>query len=174
MIINKGELTVRVIVISFIVILNLILQSTVFQWVKIYGVLPNTALILVISFAIHNGKNKGATIGFFVGILQDIVFGRIIGINALIFMIIGYLIGLMDQKIFKENLAIPFILTAIASLLYETTNLLLIFLLGYRIELINVMKKMLIVGVIYNSILSPIIYYYVSKLLKSSLMRKSH
>ncbi len=162
------------IIISLIVILNLILQSTVFQWFKIYGVLPNTALILVICFAVYSGRNKGATIGFFVGILHDIILGRIIGLNALVFMIIGYLVGLMDQKIFKENLLIPFILTGVATVFYEIINLLLIFLLGYRIELFNIFKKMLIVAVLYNCILSPIIYFYVSKLFRSNLMKKRH
>lgn len=174
MIINKGETNVRPVIISLIIILNLILQSTLFQWIKIYGVVPNTALILVISFAIYSGRNKGAVIGFFVGILQDIIFGRTIGLNALVFMITGYLVGLMDQKIFKENLLIPFVLTALATVFYETVNLLLIFLLGYRIELLNVLKKMLIVEVTYNSILSLIIYFYVSKLFKSGLMKKRY
>jgi len=165
---------VRPVIISLIIILNLILQSTVFQWIKIYGVLPNTALILVVSLSIYNGKNNGAIIGFCIGILQDIIFGRIIGSNALIFMLIGYLVGLMDQKIFKENLIIPFVLTALATVFYETINLLLIFSLGYRIELFNVLKKMLIAEVIYNSILSPFIYFYVSKFFKSNAMKKRH
>lgn len=163
----------RLIIISLIIILNLILQSTVFQWFEIYGVVPNTALILVISFSIYLGKNKGATLGFFVGLLQDIILGRIIGLNAFMFMIIGYVVGLMDQKIFKENLLIPFILTAVGTLFYETINLLLIFLLGYKIELFDIIKKMLFIEVLYNSILSPFIYFYVSKLLKSKIMKKA-
>jgi len=165
---------VRPIIVGLIFIFNLILQSTVFQWFKIYGVVPNTALILVVSFAIYSGKNKGAIIGFSVGMLHDVIFGRIIGSNALFFMIIGYLVGLMDQKIFKENLIIPFLLTALATVLYETLNLLLIFLFGYRVELFNVIKKMLVVEVIYNSILSPIIYFYVSKLFRKNMMKKRH
>ncbi len=163
----------RLIIISLIIILNLILQSTVFQWFEIYGVVPNTALILVISFSIYLGKNKGATLGFFVGLLQDIILGRIIGLNAFMFMIIGYVVGLMDQKIFKENLLIPFILTAVGTLFYETINLLLIFLLGYKIELFDIIKKMLFIEVLYNSIFSPFIYFYVSKLLKSKIMKKA-
>lgn len=160
------------IVISLIVILNLILQSTVFQLIKIYGVVPNTALILVISLAIFHGKNKGATIGFLIGILHDIVFGRIIGLNALVFMVTGYLVGLMDQKVFKDNLFIPLILTAVATVFHETVNLLLLFMFGHKIDIFNVVKKMLIVAVIYNSILSPIIYFYVSKLFKTGSMKK--
>ncbi len=162
------------IIISLIILFNLILQSTLFQQIEIYGVAPNTALILVISFAIYSGRNKGAVIGFFVGILQDIIFGRTIGLNALVFMIVGYLIGLMDQKIFRDNLLIPFIFTALATIIYEMINLLLIFLLGYRIELLNIIKKMLIIEVIYNSIISLIIHYYISKLFKSGLIKKGY
>ncbi len=162
------------IIIGLIILFNLILQSTLFQQIEIYGVAPNTALILVISFAIYSGRNKGAGIGFFVGILQDIIFGRTIGLNALVFMIIGYLIGLMDQKVFKDNLLIPFIFTALTTIIYEMINLLLIFLLGYRIELLNIIKKMLIIEVIYNSIISLIIHYYISKLFKSGLIKKGY
>lgn len=162
----------RSIIISLIILFNLILQSTLFQWFKIYGVVPNTSLILVISFAIYSGRNEGAIIGFFMGILQDIIFGRTIGLSALILMIVGYLVGLMDQKIFRDNLFVPFILTALTTVFYEIANLLLIFLLGYKIELLNIMKKMLITGVIYNSIVSLIVYYYVSKLFKSGLMKR--
>ncbi len=164
----------RLIIISLIVLANLILQSTLFQQIRIYGVIPNTALILVISFAIYGGKNEGAVIGFFAGILQDIVFGHTIGLNALIFTVIGYLIGLMDQKIFKDNLLVPFILTALTTVFYEMVNLLLIFLLGYRIELLNIIKKMLITEVIYNSVVSLIIYHYLSKMFKSNLMRRGY
>jgi rod shape-determining protein MreD len=128
---------VRSIIIGLIILFNLILQSTLFQWVEIYGVVPNTSLILVMSFAIYSGRNRGAVIGFLMGILQDIIFGRTIGLNALVFMVIGYLIGLMDQKISKDNLLIPFVLTMLATVFYETINLLLLFLLGCRIELLN-------------------------------------
>ncbi|MDI9476794.1 MAG: rod shape-determining protein MreD [Natronincolaceae bacterium] len=165
---------VRSIIIGLIILFNLILQSTLFQWVEIYGVVPNTSLILVMSFAIYSGRNRGAVIGFLMGILQDIIFGRTIGLNALVFMVIGYLIGLMDQKISKDNLLIPFVLTMLATVFYETINLLLLFLLGCRIELLNIIKKMLITEVIYNSFVSLVIYYYISKLFKLSLMKKGY
>ncbi|ABW19303.1 rod shape-determining protein MreD [Alkaliphilus oremlandii] len=162
----------KFIIISIIVVLNLILQSTTLQWFNILGTLPNTAIILVISFAVHSGKKQGAIIGFFVGLLQDITFGRIIGMNALAYMLIGYTVGLTEQKIFKGNILIPIILTGLATIFYELMNLLLIFLLGYRIELLNIFKKMLIVELIYNCILSPILYFYVSKLFKLDVMKK--
>lgn len=164
----------RSIIIGLIILFNLIFQATLFQWIGIYGVVPNTALILVISFSIYSGKSRGAAIGFSIGILQDVIFGRTIGLNALIFMIIGYLVGFMDQKIFKDSLLIPFTLTILTTIFYETMNLLLVFLLGYRIELLNIIKKVLIIEVAYNSIVSLVIYYYVSKLYRTGLMKKGY
>ncbi|WP_026475942.1 rod shape-determining protein MreD [Alkaliphilus transvaalensis] len=160
------------IVIGMIIIVNLILQSTLFQYFKIFDVLPSTGLILVISFSIYSGKYKGAVIGFFVGILQDIMFGRVIGLNALVFMLTGYVVGLINRKVFKDNLLIPFALTALATVFYEGVNMLFIYLLGYRIELLNIFKKMLVVEVLYNSIFSVFIYIYVSKLFQSRLMKR--
>lgn len=164
----------KTLIIGIIIAVNLIFQSTLLQYFKIYGVLPNTGLILVISFAIYNGKNKGALIGFFVGLLQDIMFGRIIGLNACVYMITGYLVGIINRKVFKENLLIPFTLTALATVFYEIINLLLIYLLGYRIELFNFFKKMIVTEVLYNSIFSVIIYIYVTKLYQSKYMKKRY
>ncbi|GAB6088062.1 rod shape-determining protein MreD [Alkaliphilus crotonatoxidans] len=161
-------------VISMIVLLNLILQSTLFQYFEIYGVVPNTALILVISLAVYNGKIKGAGIGFVVGLLQDIIFGRMIGLNALVYMLTGYGVGLLNKNVFKDNLLIPFSLTAVSTVFYESINLLLLFFMGYKFELLSFFKKMLMVEVLYNSIVSIFVYIYVSKLYQSKLMKKRY
>lgn len=170
---NKGEKKVKGVIIGLIIVANLILQSTLLQYFKIYNVLPNTALILVISFAMYSGKNKGAIIGLCVGILQDIIFGRVIGLNAFVYMLIGYFVGLINRKVFKDNLLIPVALTAVGTVLYETVNMLFLYFLKYRIELFNVFKKMLVVEVLYNSIFSILIYIYVSKLFQTKKKKKN-
>lgn len=159
---------------GIIIVLNLILQSTLFQYFKIAGVVPNTALILVISLAIYNGKHLGAGIGFAIGILQDIIFGRVLGLYALIYMLIGYGVGYIHRNLFKDNVAVPMLFTAIATVLYQCFNLLLIFLLGYEVDVINFFKKTLIIEVAYNTIFSILIYIYVSKLYKSALFKKRY
>ncbi|KAB3535914.1 rod shape-determining protein MreD [Alkaliphilus pronyensis] len=164
----------KVLIIGFIIVLNLILQSTLFQYIKVLDVLPNTALIIVISLAIYSGKNKGALIGFFVGILQDIIFGRLIGLNAMVFMITGYIVGSINKNLFKDNLLVPFTLTALATIFYEGIYMLLIFLLGYQIDILDIIKKMLLIGALYNAFISVIIYIYVSKLFRSRVMKKRY
>jgi len=53
----------RWLIILCIVIFNFILQSTIIPHIAVLGVVPNTALIIVVSLAILNGKREGAVVG---------------------------------------------------------------------------------------------------------------
>ena len=89
---------------------NMILQSTLFKYIEIIGVKPNTALLIVISYAMLRGDSEGAAAGFFAGLMIDFFFGRIIGMNALIYMTAGYLCGKPFKDFFRENLFFPLLL----------------------------------------------------------------
>lgn len=164
----------KAIIIGIIIIINLILQSTLFQYFQVFGVLPNTALILVISFSVYSGKNKGALIGFIIGLLQDIVFGKMIGLNAMIYMLVGFTVGYVNRKLYKDNPIVPVLLTASSTVAYETIHMIFIYLMRYRIELLTVFKNMLIIEVIYNSILSVFIYALISRLYKTKRSKKRY
>lgn len=156
----------KTIIITLIIIANFILQSTVLQSIKILNVIPNISLILVVAFAINTDKNKSALIGFVIGILQDIIFGKFIGLNALIYMVAAYMISNINKNVFKENLAIPFIFTVITTIFYYAVGFLFIYFLGYKIEFLNLFKRMFVVELIYNSFLSFFVYTYISKIFK--------
>lgn len=161
----------KTLIIGIIIIVNFILQSTVLQSISIYNIIPNTSLILVICFAINSDKKKGALIGLIIGILQDIIFGKLVGLNALVYMVIGYLITLTNKNIFKENYIIPFLFTAIGTAFYYLFGTFFIYFLGYDMDFFNIFKNMLIIEVIYNSIISLFIYKYVYKIYKPTRNR---
>jgi len=56
------------------------------------------------------GKKEGLYIGFFTGILLDIFSGSVIGINALIYMYIGYLNGYFRKMFYPEDIKLPMLL----------------------------------------------------------------
>ncbi|WP_278287103.1 rod shape-determining protein MreD [Clostridium aceticum] len=157
--------------ISLIIMINIVLQPALLPYISIYNVIPNTSLILVVCFSINSKKNRGALIGGTIGILQDIIFGKMIGINALIYMLIGYFINLINKNIFKENLAIPFVFTSLATIFYYIVGLLLVYFLGYNLQFFSIFRNMFIVEIIYNSIFSLLVYFYVSKIFKTKKTR---
>ncbi|MCR4399486.1 MAG: rod shape-determining protein MreD [Syntrophomonadaceae bacterium] len=67
---------------------------------------PDLVLMLVAFFAILNGSRPGAVYGFLCGLLEDLLLGRFIGLNALALAAVGYLVGRGEGKVFGEKLAV--------------------------------------------------------------------
>ena len=61
----------RIIITTLIVVLNFILQTTLFPYLAIQGVFPNTALIIVTSYSLLRGSKEGALVGAGTGFLMD-------------------------------------------------------------------------------------------------------
>lgn len=147
----------------FILILNFIVQTTVLQHFSIAHVVPNTALIIIITISLLKGKYKGAFIGLIAGLLQDILFSKIIGINALIYFLIGYVTGLLNNKVFKESIALPFLTVAVSTLSYHIMYYLFMLFLSRDVSFLMMMKNIALKEAIYNSIISIFVYKQVMK-----------
>ena len=87
----------RFIVSIILIILCFLLQTTFFKGLAFGGIVPNLLIIITSSFGFMRGEKTGLIIGFFCGLLADIFFGNVIGLNAMIYMYIGYANGKFHQ-----------------------------------------------------------------------------
>lgn len=142
----------------FIIIINFILQSTVFQHFRIGGILPNTALIIVVSISMLSGRKKGITAGIVTGIMQDIFFSKAIGINILIYTFLGYLIGGVEGRLFKDNYITPLILISLSTFFYHSIYYILMHFLRHSVDYLSVLRTTIFTETIYNSIVGIIMY----------------
>lgn len=62
----------RGIVTAVLVFICFILQTSVFELIKLAGITPNILLILISSVAVMRGQKPGMIVGFFCGLLMDI------------------------------------------------------------------------------------------------------
>ena len=65
----------RGIVTAVLVFICFILQTSVFELIKLAGITPNILLILISSVAVMRGQKPGMIVGFFCGLLMDIFYG---------------------------------------------------------------------------------------------------
>ncbi|MDE7250132.1 MAG: rod shape-determining protein MreD, partial [Lachnospiraceae bacterium] len=79
----------RFLVSVFLIILCFLLQTTVFHWMSFGGIVPNLMIVLTASFGFMRGERTGLLYGFFCGLLIDIFFANVLGLNAMIYMYIG-------------------------------------------------------------------------------------
>lgn len=152
-----------IIILLMVLFLNFFLQSTIIPYMSILGVVPNTALLIVISISLLKGKYYGGFTGLFIGILQDIVFSSVVGINAFIYFFAGYLIGLVENKLSRDNLFIPLIFSIIGTIYYNFSYYIFMFFLSLDIPFLLFTKNIMIIEIIYNAVLSIPVYILFSK-----------
>lgn len=148
----------RIFVTGFILILNLVLQSTLFQAIQIRGIMPNTAIILIVSYALLRGSLEGALVGFFCGLLQDVYFGTSLGFFSCLGMLTGYFSGKASQNFYRENYLIPLLLCTIATFLYETLVYSTSFLFRGNLNFLYYFNNLILPETVYTSVISILVY----------------
>lgn len=159
-------MTLQYLIISLIILINFLLQTTIFQYIGIVGIVPNTSLVLTVCFALQKGKKTGPLLGLVMGILQDIFFERAIGVNALLYFLVGYFMGLSEEKLFKDNIMIPIIFTGIATLFYHLIYYFFMFFMGVNVSLAYIMQRVVWLELVYNCIVVIPIFKLIAKIHK--------
>ncbi len=147
----------RIVVLFFAAFLGIVLRDTVFNGLSVAGGKPDFVLILVVFFAIFRGSVQGGLMGAALGMMEDLMTGRFIGINALCKGLLGYLAGVSERNLYKNNFFVP-----IAAILAATfLNALLYFLFSVLIGSNVGLEKLLLSSIpdaIYNMCFSPVFY----------------
>ena len=53
-----------------------ILQCTLFKFISLGGITPNLLIILTSAFGFMKGRTEGMYVGFFSGLMMDVLFGN--------------------------------------------------------------------------------------------------
>ncbi len=108
----------RKITMLLLILIGYLLQSTMIRILPMGGVAPNILIILTSCFGFMRGKKEGMFIGFISGLIIDILFGNIIGLYALAYMVIGYLNGFFASIFYPEDVKLPMFLITSSELVY--------------------------------------------------------
>ncbi len=158
----------RIAILVLISIINLIIQSTFCVYFDKLFILPNTMLILVISYSVARNDIEGALFGFFNGLLFDIFFGRVIGLYALVGLVTGFISAKPFRELSPSNFLMPNIMIFTMTIFYELFFYVLGFLFMGRTDLPYYFIHIILPEAIFNVILGVFIYpmvYYLNKFL---------
>ncbi|SKB71873.1 rod shape-determining protein MreD [Lachnospiraceae bacterium] len=142
-----------------IIFIAFILQCTVFRLIALGNVVPNMMIILTSAFGFMRGKKEGMFVGFFCGILTDILFGNgIIGLYALIYVWIGCGNGLFNTLFYPEDIKFPIVLIGVSDLVYGFVYYVFTFLLRSRLDLGYYMLHIVLPEAIYTILVTVVVY----------------
>ncbi len=117
------------------ILVAIFFDSIFFARVNVYGVAPDVMLAFTVSFAVHAGSLSGAVFGGVGGLFMDMLFGRMLGLNAAIYLVAGLCGGFFHQKFYADNVIVPGITAVTASFLKDAVYALTALLMGGRFHL---------------------------------------
>ncbi len=147
-----------------IILINFILQTSLNSFLDIFGVIPNISLILVVIFSVMTNGIIGGILGIFTGILYDIMFYEVFGVNTLIYFIIGALAGYFSEEINKENYSMYCTVVFIATVLMNFSFYVVSFFLKYNIESPSVFFFKNILEIFLNTVVTILIMKFIVNL----------
>ena len=148
----------RFFTIALLILTCFLLQTTIFQMLALADVVPNLLLILTAAFGYMRGEKEGLYIGFCCGLLTDCVYGEVLGLYALIYMLIGYLNGFINRLYYSDDIIIPVALVAISDFIYNFFYFIFEFLLRGRLDFFFYLRRIMLPELIYTVLLSVVIY----------------
>jgi rod shape-determining protein MreD len=133
-------------------------QVTLLNFINIFGVTPNLVIILIVSISLLEGRLHGATIGFFTGLCLDAVIGIALGFQALLGMLLGFALGNLNKRFFKENIFVMAVGTFISTILFESASTFAYYLYGVEIEFFLTLKTIILPEAVINSVLGAALF----------------
>lgn len=142
------------------ILLFLLLQSTLLQYIRIYNVIPNLLVVFIILVALIRGNVEGGVVGFFAGLALDMLFGSLLGFYALLGMYLGIAVGSVNRRLYRENILVVVFFTFAATVIYETVVYFLNTFMSGNINLIFPLTGIILPEAVYNSAAAIFIYVF--------------
>ena len=139
------------------------LQSNFFNWFNIAGVMPNVFIIFVLFIGLFTNKTVGTAYGVVIGLILDLLFSQKIGIQAVTLGLVGFLAAIFDKNFSKDSRMTIMLMVLGSTVIVEVLNYLLAYMfIDINVEIFYFIRT-LIIEVIYNIILTIIIYPLIQK-----------
>lgn len=141
-----------------------VLQPTLISSISIFGIGPNLFLVFIVAAAMIKGKKTGAVCGFVYGIAFDLIIGRMIGVNALIYMYAGLFAGILCERFISgtgsiAGVVIVFAISMLCGIIYYIAYNMVWGDLGFWMAL----TRVIILESLYSAVLCFIIYRLIEK-----------
>ena len=134
------------------------LETTVFQKLAFASIIPNLLIIVTSSFGFMRGQKEGMIIGFFCGLLKDILGGNLLGFYALIYMLIGYGNGFFQRVFYDEDIKLPLALIAGSEFLYGMVIYVLLFMLKSDFHFLHYLRHVIMPELVYTILVTLVLY----------------
>ncbi len=99
--------------------LGIYLDSIFFCRFNLYGIRPEALVTMIVSYGMLMGRLPAAILGCGLGLFMDAMFGKMLGLTAISYLLAAYVSGFFYQKYYADNLVMPAVIAGLARLFSE-------------------------------------------------------
>lgn len=149
----------RSILVAVAVILSAVIEATWLSPIGLPGATPPLTLVLVLSLSMRRTPQAAALLGFFAGIVVDIVPPSTspLGISAFAFTLVAYLMS-MARPFYEGAVILPLATAPVAAFTSLLTRLLVGAIVGAPVALADAAWLVLLTTVLYALILATFVF----------------
>lgn len=149
----------RVAAFGLLLLTAALLQTTLFaRYLTLFGTTPDLILVVVICFALVEGPMVAASTGFAGGLLRDLLLVAPKGLTSLAYIIVGYLVGTVRPYVQSTGVMVPVLGIFSGSVIGNVIYLTLLALLGEALAPAARLVQLILLGSLYNTLLTPFVY----------------
>ncbi|MCL5734520.1 MAG: rod shape-determining protein MreD [Actinobacteria bacterium] len=143
---------------ALLFVIAVILQSLILSRVSILGVTADLFLILTVVVGLGRGSLEGAVFGFLAGLVHDTIYFQILGVHSLIFVLVGYFVGMFVTRFGTVNLWAIFVLAGVSSFAAQLVFGVVQFAMGPRAAFFAMVGTQMIPEAVFDALIAIPIY----------------
>ncbi len=155
---------IKIFIYALCIFLISLLQSTVLDYISIHSIRPNLLLVFIVSVALLRGNTEGAVIGFFAGLSQDLISGKLLGFYSLLGMYLGLAMGSVNRRLYRENFFAAVFFMFISTIVYEWSVYFLNMITREKEGMMLLFRNVILPEAIYNCGVLVFMYVLVVKI----------
>lgn len=157
---KKVLINLALILIGFVIYF---LQANFFNWFSIGGIRPNLFVIYILFIGLFGNRSMGIVYGAVWGIFLDLIYKTNVGINLIGLVLIGVIAILFNKNFSKDSRITVMFMVFGTTIIFEVITYFITYMLySINVEVLSFIK-ILIVEIIYNILVTIIIYPLMQK-----------
>jgi rod shape-determining protein MreD len=153
-----SETALRRIRLGLLVFLAVLLQTTVFSSLRLFGVAAEVGLVMAVAVGYREGPEAGAIFGFATGFAIDMFLQTPIGISALTYSMTGYGAGLVQMGLARSSWWVAPALGGLGGLVGGLGFILVATIVGQDDLLTLYGLRVVVLSALFDAALAPLVY----------------
>ena len=139
---------------------NIFLETTVVVNINLFGILPDTIVAATVAIALVKGGIKGTVYGASCGMLIDILFGSVLGLHTIAYMLIGFFASRFSREYYADNLVFPALAAFVSYFIKELIIAVSLIIQNVSFSKSSLFLRFLLPAAVLTALLTVPMYYF--------------